>query len=143
MLSGSTVWAVVYVHSSMYIVITTFTCHRMECYGSYACHFAQMVAMLHCPCSVCKACFKTHYCMVAQGQSIANFNCLQCAQPDLAATDIDKDDYLMLFSALLKEHLPFEEYQLFQKKATEFSLLKDPNFRWCAHVSVCMLCAYQ
>ena len=81
--------------------------------------------------------------MVAQGQSIANFNCLQCAQPDLAATDIDKDDYLMLFSALLKEHLPFEEYQLFQKKATEFSLLKDPNFRWCAHVSVCMLCAYQ
>ena len=58
-----------------------------------------------------------------------------CAQPDLAATDIDKDEYLMLFAALLKEHVPLGPYQLFQKKATEFSLLKDPTFYWCAHVS--------
>ena len=74
--------------------------------------------------------------MVACEQSISQFNCLLCAQPDLAATDIDKDDYLMLFSALLKEHLPFEEYQLLQEMATRFSLLKDPNFRWCANVSI-------
>ena len=61
-----------------------------------------------------------------------------CAQPDLAATDIDKGDYLTLFATLLKEHLPSEYYQLFQKKTTEFSLLKDPNFRWCVHVSFYM-----
>ena len=95
-----------------------------------------MVAMLHCPCSVCKDCFKRHYCMKAKENNIAHFNCLLCSQPDLAATDSDKDDYLMLFAVLLKEHLSPDDYQLFQKKATEFSLLKDPNFRWCAHVSI-------
>ena len=73
--------------------------------------------------------------MKAKENNIAQFNCLVCSQPDLAATDIDKDDYLMLFAALLKEHVPSGPYQLFQKKATEFSLLKDPTFRWCAHVS--------
>ena len=94
-----------------------------------------MVAMPRCQCSVCKECFVLHYTMMAQEKNIARFNCLVCAQPDLSATDIDKDDYLMLFAALLKENVPPEQYQLFQKKATEFSLLKDPNFRWCAHVS--------
>lgn len=73
--------------------------------------------------------------MKAKENNIAQFNCLLCSEPDLAATDIDKDDYLMLFAVLLKEHVPYEVYQLFQKKATEFSLLKDPTFRWCAHVS--------
>ena len=94
-----------------------------------------MVTMLHCLCSVCKTCFMRHYTMMAQEKNIANFNCLVCSQPDFSATDIDKNDYLMLFAALLKENVPAEQYQLFQKKATEFSLLKDPNFRWCAHVS--------
>ena len=74
--------------------------------------------------------------MMAHEKNISQFNCLVCAQPDLAATDIDKDDYLMLFAVLLKEHVSIEDYQLFQKKATEFSLLKDTNFRWCAHVSI-------
>ena len=74
--------------------------------------------------------------MKAKENNIAHFNCLLCSQPDLSATDIDKDDYLTLFAALLKEHISSEDYQLFQKKATEFSLLKDPNFRWCAHVSI-------
>ena len=77
--------------------------------------------------------------MKAKENNIADFNCFVCGQPDLAATDIDKDDYLMLFAALLKEHLSYEDYQLFQKKATEFSLQKDPMFRWCAHVSFMLL----
>ena len=73
--------------------------------------------------------------MMAQEEDITQFNCLVCLQPDLAATDIDKDDYLMHLAALLKEHLRSEHYQLFQEKAMKLALLKDPNFRWCAHVS--------
>ena len=73
--------------------------------------------------------------MMTQEKNIKQFNCLICSQPDLVTTDIDKDDYLMLFAALLKEHVPSEHYQLFQRKAMEFALLKDPNFRWCVHVS--------
>ena len=97
---------------------------------------AQMVTMLHCQCMVCKECFHYHYSMMAHERNIAHFNCLVCSQPDLAATSIDKDDYLMLFAVLLKEHVSREDYQLFQKKAIEFSLQQDPTFRWCTHVSV-------
>ena len=105
----------------------------------------QMVTMLHCTCSVCKECFKVHYTSVARKYSIAHFNCLFCGEPDFAASDIDLDDYLTLFAHMLREYLESEEYQLFQRKATEFALSKDENFRWCAHVSgslVCVLCAY-
>ena len=73
--------------------------------------------------------------MMAKERNIAGFNCCVCNQPDLGASDIDRDDYLTLFANLLKEHLDAEGYQLFQKKATEFALSKDDNFRWCAHVS--------
>ena len=98
-------------------------------------YFAQMVTMLHCQCSVCKDCFCEHYTLKAKENNIAHFNCLVCSQPDLAATDIDKDNYLMLFAVLLKEHVPRDVYHMFQKKSAEFSLLKYPSFRWCAHVS--------
>ena len=102
-----------------------------------------MVAMLHCRCSVCKECFNEHYTMMAHEKNISQFNCLVCAQPDLAATDIDKDDYLMQFAGLLKEHVSSEHYQLFQKKIMEFALQKDPNFLWCAHVSIYSIHAQQ
>ena len=103
-------------------------------------YFAQMVTMLHCQCSVCKECFQYHYSMKAKKNNIADFNCLVCCQPDLADTNIDMvEDYLLPFAVLLKEHLSYKDYQLFQKKATEFSLLKDPTFRWCAHVSFMLL----
>ena len=93
-----------------------------------------MVTMPHCGCSVCKDCFKGHYSLVAREQTLGHFNCLLCSQPDLSATDIDKDDYLTLFSVLLKVHLPDDDYQLFQKKATDYALSQDANFRWCPSV---------
>ena len=113
--------------------------HVAECQCTdtlFTCYLAQMVAMVHCECFVCKDCFSTHYTMMAREKGIFQLNCLICAQPDLANTDIDQDDYLMLFAGLLKEHVYFEYYQIFQKKTAEFALQKDPDFRWCAHVSI-------
>ena len=94
-----------------------------------------MVTMLHCTCSTCRGCFKHHYSLVAKEQNIARFNCLHCGVPDLGTSDINNEDYLTMFANLLKECLDYDDYQLFQKKATEFALSKDDNFRWCAHVS--------
>jgi hypothetical protein len=93
----------------------------------------EMVTMLHCTCSTCKDCFREQYTMVAKEKGISSFNCLVCSKPDLGASDIDRDDYLTLFATLLKAYLDPENYQLFQKKTTEFALSKDDNFRWCAH----------
>ena len=122
-----------YLADGAHASLSMLPCRWWPCFTVYV--TLQMVAMLHCQCSVCKSCFQHHYCMMAQEKNITQFNCLVCSQPDLAATDIDKDDYLGLFAALLKENVPSEHYQLFQKKAMEFALLKDPSFRWCAHVS--------
>ena len=99
-----------------------------------------MVNMLHCTCGTCKDCFKTQYTMVAREKGIANFNCFVCGEPDFGASDIDRDDYLTMFANLLKAFLDYDDYQLFQKKATEFALSKDDNFRWCAHVSETLVC---
>ena len=115
----------------MYLYIGGTVCEKI----SIHIYFAQMVTMLYCQCSVCKDCFCEHYTMKVKEFNIAQFNCLVCSQPDLAATDIDKEDYLRHFAVLMKEHVPCEVYQLFQKIAVAFSLSKDANFRWCAHVS--------
>ena len=40
-----------------------------------------------------------------------------------------------IFRTQLKNVLDKEVHELFQKKLRDWTLMQDPNFRWCSHVS--------
>ena len=119
----------------------------------------QMVLMPGCPHSVCIECFKGHFTNVMKTQTVKHFNCPVCAQPDM--TDPQIETYLMLLMPLVSEtfaicvsdmfhgatqlfdkikmHIDKEVYNLGQQKLIEYILSREPNFCWCANVSLTLL----
>lgn len=46
------------------------------------------------------------------------------------------NEYLNNMDILLKTILDSETHELFQRKLRDWTLMKDPNFRWCNKVSL-------
>ncbi|XP_078490746.1 E3 ubiquitin-protein ligase RNF31 [Ciona intestinalis] len=59
--------------------------------------------------------------------------CPVCLQPDMDEDGESVENYLNHLDALIRRGLDDETYQLFQKKLRDQTLMKMPNFRWCAH----------
>uniref|UniRef100_F7A9G9 Zinc finger protein n=1 Tax=Ciona intestinalis TaxID=7719 RepID=F7A9G9_CIOIN len=59
--------------------------------------------------------------------------CPVCLQPDMDEDGESVENYLNHLDALIRRGLDDATYQLFQKKLRDQTLMKMPNFRWCAH----------
>ncbi|KAK4323672.1 hypothetical protein Pmani_005643 [Petrolisthes manimaculis] len=91
----------------------------------------QMVSMLQCTHRCCCDCAKTYFTFQIKTKNIREVRCPFCNEPDLDANEEIANEYLNNMDILLKSFLDGETHELFQRKLRDWTLMKDPNFRWC------------
>ncbi|XP_045618058.2 E3 ubiquitin-protein ligase lubel isoform X11 [Procambarus clarkii] len=91
----------------------------------------KMVSMLQCTHRCCCDCAKTYFTFQIKTKNIREVRCPFCNEPDLDANEEMNDEYLNNMDILLKNILDAETHELFQRKLRDWTLMKDPNFRWC------------
>ncbi|XP_047495695.1 E3 ubiquitin-protein ligase lubel-like isoform X9 [Penaeus chinensis] len=91
----------------------------------------KMVSMLQCTHRCCCECAKTYYTFQIKTKNIRDLRCPFCNEPDLDACEEIANEYLNNMDILLKTILDSETHELFQRKLRDWTLMKDPNFRWC------------
>ncbi|XP_064409832.1 uncharacterized protein SI:DKEY-181M9.8 isoform X2 [Latimeria chalumnae] len=99
--------------------------------------FNKMVGMTHCGCTFCEDCFRTYFCSVIKEKSIIHVVCPVCSKPDLKQEGNTEEamEYFNLLDIQIRHYLEEEVHALFQSKLRDRTLMKIPNFRWCAHCS--------
>ncbi|XP_043274207.1 E3 ubiquitin-protein ligase lubel isoform X2 [Venturia canescens] len=104
------------------------------CTGRFA--VSRMISMLKCIHRCCNDCAKNYFTIQISDRNIMDAVCPFCKEPDLK--DASEDDVLEYFSILdiqLKSLLDPPIHELFQRKLRDRTLMKDPNFKWCAQCS--------
>ncbi|CAL4080065.1 unnamed protein product, partial [Meganyctiphanes norvegica] len=91
----------------------------------------KMVSMLMCTHSCCTECAKTYFTFQIKTKNIREVRCPFCNEPDLDGDEEVAGGYLNNLDILLKNILDEETHGLFQRKLRDWTLMKDPNFRWC------------
>ncbi|XP_063769714.1 E3 ubiquitin-protein ligase RNF31 isoform X2 [Pseudophryne corroboree] len=94
----------------------------------------KMRSLTSCECCICPDCFRTHFTVAVKEKHIRDMVCPACEEPDIS----DEGELLHYFSTLdilLRDTLEVDAYNLFHKKLTERTLMKDPKFLWCTHCS--------
>ncbi|MPC07848.1 E3 ubiquitin-protein ligase RNF31 [Portunus trituberculatus] len=91
----------------------------------------KMVSMLQCTHRCCCDCAKTYFTFQIKAKNIREVRCPFCNEPDLDANEETANEYLNNMDILLKNILDTETHELFQRKLRDWTLMKDPNFRWC------------
>ncbi|XP_022084014.1 E3 ubiquitin-protein ligase RNF31-like isoform X2 [Acanthaster planci] len=94
----------------------------------------KLSTLINCQCMICLECLHGHFHFVITTRNIVNAKCPVCDQPDLRGDDQNATaSYFAFLDLLLKGILEAEAYQLFQTKMRDWNLMKEDNFRWCAH----------
>ncbi|KAM4807802.1 E3 ubiquitin-protein ligase RNF31 isoform 1-T1 [Rhinophrynus dorsalis] len=94
----------------------------------------KMRSLTSCECCICPDCFRTHFTVAVKEKHIRDMICPACEEPEIS----DEGELLHYFSTLdilLRDTLEEDAYNLFHKKLTERTLMKDPKFLWCTHCS--------
>ncbi|XP_064112910.1 E3 ubiquitin-protein ligase lubel-like isoform X6 [Macrobrachium nipponense] len=91
----------------------------------------KMVSMLQCTHRCCRECAKTYFTFQIKTKNIRDLRCPFCNEPDLDACEEIANEYLNNMDILLKNIIDEETHELFQRKLRDWTLMKDPNFRWC------------
>ncbi|KAM8961737.1 E3 ubiquitin-protein ligase RNF31 [Pelodytes ibericus] len=94
----------------------------------------KMRSLTSCECCICPDCFRMHFTVAVKEKHIRDMVCPACEQPEIT----DERELLHYFSTLdilLRDTLEVDAYDLFHKKLTERTLMKDPKFLWCTHCS--------
>ncbi|XP_047205214.1 E3 ubiquitin-protein ligase RNF31 [Girardinichthys multiradiatus] len=93
---------------------------------------SKMQSLTSCQCSVCHECFRTHFTIAVRDKHIRDMVCPACSEPDINDPE-QLDSYFSTLDVQLRDCLDPEVYELFHKKLTEHTLMKDPKFLWCCH----------
>ncbi|XP_042232259.1 E3 ubiquitin-protein ligase lubel-like isoform X26 [Homarus americanus] len=91
----------------------------------------RMVSMLQCIHRCCSDCAKTYFTFQIKTKNLREVRCPFCNEPELDANEEIANEYLNNMDILLKNILDAETHELFQRKLRDWTLMKDPNFRWC------------
>ncbi|XP_018425140.1 PREDICTED: E3 ubiquitin-protein ligase RNF31 [Nanorana parkeri] len=94
----------------------------------------KMRSLTSCECCICPDCFRMHFTVAVKEKHIRDMVCPACEEPEIS----DEGELLHYFSTLdilLRDTLDVDAYNLFHKKLTERTLMKDPKFLWCTHCS--------
>ncbi|XP_069817760.1 E3 ubiquitin-protein ligase RNF31 [Dendropsophus ebraccatus] len=94
----------------------------------------KMRSLTSCECCICPDCFRMHFTVAVKEKHIRDMVCPACEEPEIS----DEGELLHYFSTLdilLRDTLEEDAYNLFHKKLTERTLMKDPKFLWCTHCS--------
>ncbi|XP_075067263.1 E3 ubiquitin-protein ligase RNF31 [Mixophyes fleayi] len=94
----------------------------------------KMRSLTSCECCICPDCFRMHFTVAVKEKHIRDMVCPACEEPEIS----DEGELLHYFSTLdilLRDTLEVDAYNLFHKKLTERTLMKDPKFLWCTHCS--------
>eukprot|EP00062_Callorhinchus_milii_P027956 gi/632991900/ref/XP_007884834.1/ PREDICTED: E3 ubiquitin-protein ligase RNF31-like [Callorhinchus milii] len=94
----------------------------------------KMQSLTSCECLMCSGCFKEHFTLIVKERHIKDLVCPICGKPEID----EESELINYFSTLdvqLRDCLEKEVYSLFHKKLIERTLMKDPKFKWCNHVS--------
>ncbi|CAJ0933700.1 unnamed protein product [Ranitomeya imitator] len=94
----------------------------------------KMRSLTSCECCICPDCFRMHFTVALKEKHIRDMVCPACEEPEIS----DEGELLHYFSTLdilLRDTLEEDAYNLFHKKLTERTLMKDPKFLWCTHCS--------
>ncbi|CAK6969248.1 E3 ubiquitin-protein ligase RNF31-like isoform X1 [Scomber scombrus] len=93
---------------------------------------SKMQSLTSCQCSVCHECFGQHFTIAVRDKHIRDMVCPVCGEPDINDPE-QLDSYFSTLDIQLRECLELDVYDLFHKKLTEHTLMKDPKFLWCYH----------
>ncbi|XP_061661101.1 E3 ubiquitin-protein ligase RNF31-like isoform X3 [Syngnathoides biaculeatus] len=93
---------------------------------------AQMQSLTSCQCSVCLECFTQHFTITVRDKHIRDMVCPICRGPDINDPE-QLDSYFSTLDIQLRECLEADVYELFHRKLTDHTLMKDPKFLWCCH----------
>uniref|UniRef100_A0A3P9LPM8 RING-type domain-containing protein n=1 Tax=Oryzias latipes TaxID=8090 RepID=A0A3P9LPM8_ORYLA len=91
-----------------------------------------MQSLTSCQCSVCHECFSQHFTVAIRDKHIRDMVCPVCGEPDINDPQ-QLDSYFSTLDIQLRDCLLHDVYELFHKKLTEHTLMKDPKFLWCCH----------
>ncbi|XP_053330126.1 E3 ubiquitin-protein ligase RNF31 [Spea bombifrons] len=94
----------------------------------------KMRSLTSCECCICPDCFRIHFTVAIKEKHIRDMVCPACEAPEIS----DEGELIHYFSTLdilLRDTLEVDAYNLFHKKLTERTLMKDPKFLWCTHCS--------
>ncbi|KAM9826856.1 E3 ubiquitin-protein ligase RNF31-like [Neosynchiropus ocellatus] len=93
---------------------------------------SKMQSLTSCQCSVCLECFGRHFTVAVKDRHIRDMVCPVCGRPE--ENDPEQlDHYFSTLDIQLRGCLEPKVYELFHKKLTEHTLMKDPKFLWCCH----------
>ncbi|XP_069490100.1 E3 ubiquitin-protein ligase RNF31 isoform X2 [Ambystoma mexicanum] len=102
------------------------------CYGELPRN--KMQSLTSCECAICPECFKQHFTIAVKEKHIKDMVCPNCSEPEIN----DEAELITYFSnldILLRDCLDGDILDLFHRKLTERTLMKDEKFLWCTHCS--------
>uniref|UniRef100_A0A8C5WDB8 RBR-type E3 ubiquitin transferase n=1 Tax=Leptobrachium leishanense TaxID=445787 RepID=A0A8C5WDB8_9ANUR len=94
----------------------------------------KMRSLTSCECCICPDCFKMHFTVAVKEKHIRDMVCPACEEPEIS-DEVELLHYFSTLDILLRDTLEVDAYDLFHKKLTERTLMKDPKFLWCTHCS--------
>lgn len=100
------------------------------CFSTFP--LSKMQSLTSCQCSVCLECFRDHFTITVRDKHIRDMVCPGCNEPDINEPE-QLENYFSTLDIQLRNCLETEVYDLFHKKLTEHTLMKDPKFLWCCH----------
>ncbi|XP_072306509.1 E3 ubiquitin-protein ligase RNF31-like [Eucyclogobius newberryi] len=92
----------------------------------------KMRSLTSCQCSLCLECFESHFTISVTEKHIRDMVCPACDEPDINDPE-QLDNYFSTLDIQLRNCLSTDVYNLFHRKLTEHTLMKDPKFLWCSH----------
>ncbi|KAG7274090.1 hypothetical protein CRUP_028797 [Coryphaenoides rupestris] len=95
---------------------------------------AVLESLTTCECLYCRNCFKQCFDIKVREKHVMDMTCAFCERPDLNDPE-QMQNYFSLLDTQLREILDRDVYDIFTKKLTEYSLMKDPKFLWCCFCS--------
>ena len=84
-------------------------------------------------CTYCQGCLAHYLKIKIQEGHIRDLVCPVCKLPDIDNGDETAVNHFAYLDIVIKKYLDEQIHSVYQKKLTDQTLMKMPNFRWCSH----------
>ncbi|XP_013410818.1 uncharacterized protein LOC106173998 [Lingula anatina] len=102
----------------------------MVCFEKQPMNRIRTLALCHC--YICRECLKQGFEVYIKDRHVKDWVCPNCNEPDIDDEDIASRHFQFL-DLMLQNLVARDVYELFQQKLRDWNLMKEENFRWCAH----------
>ena len=96
--------------------------------------FSKIMKIPNCGHECCHECAKNYFTIAVRDKTILEVVCPFCQQPKVGDNEGLAAEFFAELDPLIRDLVDKDVHDLFQRKIRDWTLSKDPNFKWCQKV---------